>query len=90
MRPQYTKQFRKDIKIMVKRKKDFSEFKNIIRLLLSARKLDAVYNDHPLTGFSIETRECHIEPDWLLIYQTKPAQDILVLIRTGTHSDLFN
>jgi mRNA interferase YafQ len=82
MRPQYTKQFKKDVRIMVRRKKDFSEFKNVIRLLLEGRKLDVAYNDHALTGFSLETRECHIEPDWLLIYQPKPAQDILVLVRT--------
>jgi mRNA interferase YafQ len=90
MKPQYTKQFKKDVKMMTRRKKNFSEFKNIIGLLLNGRKLDAIYNDHLLAGFSVETRECHIEPDWLLIYQAKPDQDKLVLVRTGTHSDLFD
>jgi len=90
MRPQYTKQFKKDVKMMTRRKNDFTEFKKVVRLLLAGRKLDAVYNDHALTGFSIETRECHIESDWLLIYQPKPTQDTLVLVRTGTHSDLYN
>jgi mRNA interferase YafQ len=90
MKPQYTKQFKKDVKMMIRRKKDFSVFKEAIRLLLNGKKLDAQYSDHPLTGFSEETRECHIEPDWLLIYQLKPAQDKLVLVRTGTHADFFN
>jgi len=90
MKPNYKKQFNKDIKLLQKRNKDFSEFKAVIRQLLSGKQLDPKYKDHPLTGYSTVTRECHIEPDWLLIYQPKPAQDTLVLVRTGTHSDLFD
>jgi mRNA interferase YafQ len=90
MRPQYTKQFKKDIKTLTRRKKDFTEFKDVIRSLLNGRKLDLKYNDHLLTGFSAETRECHVEPDWLLIYQPRPERDCLVLVRTGTHADLFD
>jgi mRNA interferase YafQ len=90
MRPQYTKQFKKDVKVMIRRRKDFSDFKNVIGKLLIGKQLEPKYNDHPLTGFSAETRECHIEPDWLLIYQPKPALDTLVLVRTGTHADLFD
>lgn len=89
MKPQYTRQFKKDVKMMTRRRKDFSDFKQVIILLSKGHKLDDKYRDHALTGFSIETRECHIEPDWLLIYQPKPTLDTLVLVRTGTHSDLF-
>lgn len=75
---------------MTRRKKDFSDFKSVVRTLISGSPLNAKYNDHPLSGFPVETRECHIEPDWLLIYQPKPALDLLTLVRTGTHSDLFD
>jgi mRNA interferase YafQ len=90
MRPQYTKQFKKDVKMMTRRRKDFSNFKSVIKTLLNGNKLNSKYSDHPLSGFAAETRECHIEPDWLLIYQPNPAQDVLTLVRTGTHSDLFD
>jgi len=90
MKPHYTKQFKKDVKTLTRRGKDFSEFKRVIISLLIGSPLDPKYYDHPLTGFSVETRECHIEPDWLLIYQPKPSENTLVLVRTGTHSDLFD
>jgi mRNA interferase YafQ len=73
---------------MEKRGKDFIEFKKVILLLLNGDILPIDYTDHPLIGKFIGTRECHIEPDWLLIYESSTEE--LVLIRTGTHSDLFN
>ena len=82
-----TSQFKKDVKRMVKRGKTFDEFKEIIRKLASGEVLSARYRDHSLTGQYRDSRECHIEPDWLLIYQVTSSE--LILVRTGTHSDLF-
>lgn len=82
-----TAQFKKDIKRLAKRHKDFSVFKTILIVLLSGKALDPQYHDHQLVGEFTGYRECHLEPDWLLIYEATP--DFVILIRTGTHSDLF-
>jgi len=82
-----TSQFKKDVKRMEKRGKDFTGFKEAVKLLADGQIIDVKYRDHPLVGQYAGTRECHIEPDWLLIYES--AEDEIVLIRTGSHSDLF-
>jgi len=82
-----TKQFKKDVKRMKRRGKSFVAFKVVIGKLAAGAPLEAKYRDHPLVGGYKGTRECHIEPDWLLIYEID--EDSLVLIRTGTHADLF-
>jgi mRNA interferase YafQ len=82
-----TSQFKKDIKRMEKRGKDFSGFKEVLKLLLLGQISDVKYRDHPLIGQYAGIRECHIEPDWLLIYES--TEDEIVLIRTGSHSDIF-
>lgn len=84
---QRTSQFKKDVKRMIKRGKKFGEFKEIVTKLSERETLEAKYRDHLLSGQYKGTRECHIEPDWLLIYEITDHE--LVLIRTGTHSDLF-
>ena len=84
---QRTSQFKKDVKHMIKRGKEFEEFKEVINKLSTGEKLKAQYRDHILSGQYKGPRECHIEPDWFLIYGL--AEDELVLIRTGIHSDLF-
>ena len=84
---QRTSHFKKDTKRMVKRAKNLTIIKEIIQSLADGEKLETKYRDHLLVGQYKGTRECHIEPDWLLIYQTTAAE--LVLIRTGTHADLF-
>lgn len=61
----------------------------VIEILANGGKLDAKYRDHDLSGNYKGTRECHIEPDWLLIYEIKEDILVLMLSRTGTHSDLF-
>ena len=61
----------------------------VIEILANGGKLDAKYRDHNLSGNYKCTRECHIEPDWLLIYEIKEDILVLMLSRTGTHSDLF-
>ncbi len=84
---QRTSQFKKDVKRLQKRGKDSSLLKEIILLLASNQSLETKYRDHALIGNYSGTRECHIGPDWLLIYQVTDAD--LILIRTGSHADLF-
>lgn len=84
---QRTSQFKKDVKRLQKRGKDASLLKEIILLLASNQSLETKYRDHALIGNYSGMRECHIGPDWLLIYQVTDAD--LILIRTGSHADLF-
>jgi mRNA interferase YafQ len=83
-----TSQFRKDIKRLKKRGKDLDKLKELIRRLFERCPLDARHRDHPLTGPWRGSRDCHVEPDWLLIYRIDDGT--LYLERTGTHSDLFS
>ena len=82
-----TSQFRKDVQSMAKRGKEFGEFKGVFRKRAAGKTLKTEYRDHVLVGQFKGTRECHIEQDWLLIYEL--AESELILVRTGTHSDLF-
>ena len=82
-----TNQFKKDIKRQQKRSKDLSKLKEVIDLLLEKKPLPPKNRDHQLSGEWFGHRDCHIEPDWILIY--KILEDELRLERTGTHSDLF-
>lgn len=83
----YTSQFKKDVKRAKKRRKDTEKLKEVIEILVEGEVLEARYKDHALIGNYRGARDCHIEPDWLLIYEIDEEE--LVLIRTGTHSDLF-
>lgn len=82
-------QFRKDLKLAAKRGYDLNKIKNVIEKLANGEILEAKYRDHLLTGDYSGFRECHIQPDWLLVYQIDNGQLVLFLARTGTHSDLF-
>jgi mRNA interferase YafQ len=82
-----TKQFEKDIKLAKKRGKNLDKIKTVMLLLLQGKKLPHNNYDHVLSGNYKSRRECHIEPDCLLIY--KPSAKEIVFERTGTHSDLF-
>ncbi|MCP3678843.1 MAG: type II toxin-antitoxin system YafQ family toxin [Gammaproteobacteria bacterium] len=82
-----TNSMKKDLKRMAKRQKSVVELEPIIENLARNKALPKKYKDHALSGEWSGYRECHIQPDWLLIYQVK--QNILYLARTGTHSDLF-
>lgn len=84
-----TSQFRKDYKRVKKRGYDMSLLENVIDLLLNEQPLADRYRDHSLSGNYIGFRECHILPDWLLIYAIDKNCLILTASRTGTHSDLF-
>lgn len=86
-KPAYTKQFEKDLKEIKKRNKDTSKVKTVIVKLLTNTPLLSKYRNHKLGGSYIGRWECHIEPDWLLIY--KIEKDVIIFERTGSHSDLF-
>ena len=83
----YTSQFKKDVKRIRKRGKDFAKLKVVIEKLAAGEELEARYRDHALVGNYRGARDCHIESDWLLIYEI--ADEELILVRTGSHSDLF-
>lgn len=83
----HTGQFKRDTKRMQKRGKDFSRLRTVVTSLAQGEVLDPTFRDHPLLGGYAGSRECHIEPDWLLIYERTASE--LILVRTGSHSDLF-
>ena len=80
-------QFKKDYKRCIKLGCEIVKLHTVIKLLANGKKLDARYRDHSLLGEYRDCRECHIEPDWLLIYKLTEYE--LILIRTGAHTDLF-
>ena len=87
LKPVYTKQFEKDLKLCLKRGKDKEKIKAVITKLVNEKKLEARYKDHKFVGNFAGRKECHIEPDWLLIYQIETEKIIFEI--TGSHSDLF-
>lgn len=87
-RLQVTKQFKKDINRLKKQNKDFNKLKLVIEIISRGESLDKKYRDHKLVGNYVKARECHIEPDWLLIYEL--YEDVVKLRRTGSHVELFN
>lgn len=80
---------KKDAKLMQKRGKNMKKLVNVLDLLASGKTLPSKYKDHQLTGNLSDFRECHIEPDWLLMYQIFENELILSATATGSHSDLF-
>ena len=84
-----TSKFKKDLKRMKRRGLDISLLREVVKQLAAGKSLPAKNRDHPLEGEYSGKRECHIAPDWLLIYSVKENNLILILMRTGTHSDLF-
>lgn len=86
---QFTNQFKKDLKLAKKQGKDLDKLFEVINILVNEEKLDTKFKDHDLSGSYKGTRECHIEPDWLLIYEIDNNALILMLYRLGTHSELF-
>ncbi len=82
-------QFKKDVKLAKKRHYDMSLLKDVIDTPADGRELNERYRDHQLTGDYAGYRECHILPDWLLVYKIVGETLTLVLAKTGTHSDLF-
>ena len=84
-----TSKFQRDIKRAERRGYDMSLLTNVIKMLAAGEMLPKKFKDHDLSGDYVGCRECHITPDWLLIYRISQEKLILVLSRTGTHSDLF-
>jgi len=91
LKTEYTKQFKKDYKLAQKRGLDLAKLRLVVYMLSNGEVLPDSYRDHELNNSKQyhNARECHIEPDWLLIYQIINETLILRLIRTGSHSDLF-
>lgn len=85
----YEKSFKKDYKRIVKRGYDIRLFEIVVSMLANNETLTEKYRDYSLNGRYSGFRECHITPDWLLIYRMDNSKLILILTRTGTHSDLF-
>ena len=85
--PVYTRQFEKDVKLCKKRGKDFEKFKRVMSLLLTGARLPVRCHDHALTGNLSGFRDCHLEPDWLLIYSQSETE--VCFQRMGSHADLF-
>ncbi len=87
----YQGQFKKDFKLAMKRGCNITELQKVITLLANEQPLPEKYHDHALINSKEykDVRECHIQPDWVLIYKVYQNTLILQLIRTGTHSDLF-
>ncbi len=85
----WTTQFKKDYKLALKRHMDIELLDNIIRCLSRGEVLPEKNKDHALSGDWVGHRECHILPDWLLVYRIEDDILVLTLARTGTHSDLF-
>ena len=84
-----TSRFKRDYKLIKKRGYDIILLQEVVGIIAKGDPLPKKYNDHPLQGNYKGCRECHITPDWLLIYETTENTLILYLTRTGTHSDLF-
>ena len=86
---EFTKQYLRDLKRARKRNLDEQKLNHLIKVLISGVKLPPEYKDHHLAGEFTGFNECHITPDWLLIYSRNKTIKLILLIRTGTHSDLF-
>lgn len=85
----FTNKIQRNIKLMKKRGKDLDKLKVVLKLLQQGTELPAKYKDHALTGNYTGCRECHIEPDWLLVYEILNNELVILLLTTGSHSDLF-
>lgn len=82
-----TSQFKRDMKRVLKRGKNIEKLMDAVAILAEGRALPSQYRDHPLAGEYKNKRDCHIEPDWILIYTIEDYE--LILYRTGNHTDLF-
>jgi mRNA interferase YafQ len=83
----FSGKFTKDLKLMQKRGKPYAKLQSIMNMIAEGETLDAKYKAHKLIGNFLGYMECHIEPDWLLIWKDTP--EMVYFVRTGTHSDLF-
>lgn len=89
LKVEYTTQFKRDLKLANKRKKNMSALQQIMKKIEHEETLNPKLKDHSLAGNWKTHRELHVEPDWLLIYKLIPEEKVVIFVRTGTHSDLF-
>ncbi len=82
--------FKRDVKRAQKQQKKMDKLRTVLNLLIEGQSLPVKNKDHFLSGNWSGYRECHIEPDWLLIYRTDEKEKLLELVRLGSHSDLFS
>ncbi len=82
-----TTQFKRDVTLALKRGRNIALLKRVMTNLVEGKPLETKFKDHKLSGNYKDHRECHLEPDWLLIYKLKSKE--ITFVRTGTHSDLF-
>ena len=85
----FTTQFRRDVKRIKKQGRDIARLYAVLELLQAEEKLPFSYRDHPLAGNYFGLRECHVAPDWLLIYEIREDEMVLAASRTGSHAELF-
>ncbi len=86
----FTSQFKRDLKKAQKQHKDLDKLFGIIEILADGYELDPSYRDHELAGKYKGVRECHVEPDWLLLYEVKHHVLVLMIYRVGSHAAVFN
>ena len=87
--PAYTRQFVRDLKRLGRSGHDLEELKAVMADPLAGHRLESRYRDHRLIGNWQGRRECHLRPDWLLIYKVDREQSLIIFERTGNHADLF-
>ena len=85
----FTSQFKRDLKLAKKQGRDIDKLFDVINTIAEGGKLDDKYRDHNLSGDYAGCRECHVEPDWLLVYEVMDNVLVLMLYRVATHSELF-
>lgn len=90
LRAEYTTQFKRDLNRAQRRNLDIERLKSMMFQLCMQEELPVSARDHELVGTWKKHRECHIQPDWLLIYFVNPATNTIHFVRTGTHADLFD
>jgi mRNA interferase YafQ len=89
LKPTFTKLFRKELKLMEKRHMNINKLREVMGIIINEQPLPPERHNHPLHGEWEGTFECHVTPDWLLIYEIDPAARTVTFHRTGSHSDLF-
>ncbi len=89
LQPIFAKQFERDLKRLEKRGNDLDKIKTVIQLICDESPLPDKHKDHSLKGKWEGCRDCHIEPDWVLIYAVDKDEKTAAFVRTGSHSDLF-
>jgi mRNA interferase YafQ len=89
LNPTFTGPFKKDRKLMKKRGRDMDKLVEVINLLVNELLLLPKHENHPLHGEYQSKWECHVEPDWVIIYRVDAANRKVIFYRTGSHSDLF-